>query len=676
MTGLAAALQAEAPPLNLFQETANGLRYRSECWSVASDGVRGWVSLAIGNAEFWHADRSAGAFVFQPDSAAAPIVRFPTRSILSHDEWVARCGSVADGIYMIRISPEWQRSEFELYFGANDPAPGRVLMFLSDEIALIRLGAGRNRAWIQSVLTPETTERRKAVEMLAVHRSGVAMTIRSEQREIDDQGKERPPPEFEVGRFPHPSGSPRLAVAFPCRGFAPNTFRILLDPIPRDENFALRPRFDVRILNEPDETRPGQGATLGVGRPIYGPHTQLDFGIAFDWLGPRPFRGYAELEVVHALGMPHVSEKVVFDEQTAPSGTAYRAVFNPRFHLPGVSEVWGRLVGGDGRLIWVGRYRMAYDWEHYRPTLLVPPDFQSFWEQTLTELRAVPLAAETERVEGYADHPTFEIYHVRYRSWRGQPIHAMLFVPRTGTLPFPVILTAHPGTTGYNVRKRPDGTYGSELRHDPRFVTMVPLIRGHAPDAPDIPFNHPWWGPLDNRDDYVARSWYCAMVRAIDYLATRPDVVDLRRLIASGGSQGGALALVTAALDRRVTVCVADCPALCQPHEIIEFYPSFGPTPGQIPPGRTMDDVKTLLSYYNPVNFCPLIRCPTYIGSHIGDLTVHSMGPLAAYHNLTGLAPDQKAFFPGYTHFHGSGPGLGQTLREWKDRLASPLPTP
>jgi hypothetical protein len=74
------------------------------------------------------------------------------------------------------------------------------------------------------------------------------------------------------------------------------------------------------------------------------------------------------------------------------------------------------------------------------------------------------------------------------------------------------------------------------------------------------------------------------------------------------------------------------------------------------------------------VNFCPWIKCPTYVGSNIGDLTVHSMGPLAAYHNLTGLGADQKAFYPGFTHSHGSGPGLGVKSREWLDKLGRALP--
>jgi hypothetical protein len=81
----------------------------------------------------------------------------------------------------------------------------------------------------------------------------------------------------------------------------------------------------------------------------------------------------------------------------------------------------------------------------------------------------------------------------------------MLFVPKQAARPLPAIVTAHPGTTGFGTNKGPDGLYGSKTGRDERFVTIQRLIRGHRPDAPDIPFNHSWWGPLDDRGTSVGR---------------------------------------------------------------------------------------------------------------------------------------------------------------------------
>ena len=675
--GLARTASCEAAK-NLFRDTGKGLEFVSDGWAVRSDGARGFVSLTVGDSEFLHSDESRGAFAFQ--KGGKWFTAFPDRGNLSHDDQVGRVGYAADGLNLVRISPDWHRPEFELYLGANEKEDQRVFLFLGPDVAFVRAGGfvDTSRSWVRTIVTARDLHMRPARvrEALVVHRSGCALVVKSTRSTKGTKGEDLSPAEFEVGAMKGPSGQERLAIAFPCKGFVANSYQFIVETTPRQENFVYCPRFDVTSSDDPADGKPFQGATNGVGNPIYGRDTKLDFGLTFDWLGEKPFNGYAELEVVHSLGQPHFSQKVPIANAAPPKGekSGIRVQFQPKFHLPGVSEVWGRLVDGDGRLVWVNRYRMAHDWEGYKPAIRVEPDFRQFWDATLAALRAVPLEAETERVKRYEDHPKFEIYDVTFNGWNKQRIHAMLFVPRNARRPLPAIVTAHPGTTGFGVAKRLDGTYGSELRQDPRFVTLVPLIRGHAPDARDIPFNHPWWGPLDARDTYAARSWYCAMVRAMDYLATRPELVDMNRVVASGGSQGGALALVTAALDSRVAVCLSDCPACCQPQEIMGNYPSFGPSRGQVPPGQMLQDLERMLSYYNPVNFCPWIKCPTYVGSNIGDLTVHSMGPLAAYHNLTGLGAEQKAFYPGFTHAHGSGPGLGVKSREWLGKLGGALP--
>ena len=53
---------------------------------------------------------------------------------------------------------------------------------------------------------------------------------------------------------------------------------------------------------------------------------------------------------------------------------------------------------------------------------------------------------------------------------------------------------------------------------------------------------------LDNRDNYYMKHVYAACVRAIDYLTSLPEW-DGKNVFVQGGSQGGALSLITAALD-------------------------------------------------------------------------------------------------------------------------------
>lgn len=649
-------LQAEeTPPVQYaFMSNPPAMCYTSPELRLCAEAPLGFVSLQLRGAEFLAHGSTWCGFAFR--HGARLVTRFPDLVSISHESTLGRAGTTTDGCYQVRLTPHRQRPEVEIYAGFNEAADHDLLIFLGDEVVLVREATGEDRPNSRHYATPTQGGFTTQHGIVVVHRGGAALSLAAP---------------CTVARVADPDGQPRLVLSFPCKGLTGNVVRLNLEPVPNAENFLLRPQFAVTSSDDGHFRDEGPSYTAGVGYPVYGPETKVDFGIQFQWLGEQPFTGYAELDIVHALGQRHCYERVPLDRPASNADNRYRAQFHPRFTLPGVSEVWGRLLAADGRALWVGRFRMLYDWPAYRPRTTAPPDLRAFWDDTLAQLRAIPLEATTERVTAFADHPSFEISTVTFAGWGGQRLHAMLFVPKDAPRPLPALVTAHPNITGFDIAKRADGTYGAELKHDPRFITIVPLIRGHAPDAPHIPFNHPWWGPLDSRDKYAARRWYCAMVRAVDYLATRPELVDMKRIVARGGSQGGGLALVTAALDRRVALCLADSPANCQLHEILQYYPSFGPSQGQVPVGQTLPDLVRTLSYYDPANLAPWIRCPTHIGLQVGDTTVHSMGGLAVYHQLTGLAPEQKGFYPGPNHAHACSARGKMQFAAAMDRLAT-----
>ena len=115
---------------------------------------------------------------------------------------------------------------------------------------------------------------------------------------------------------------------------------------------------------------------------------------------------------------------------------------------------------------------------------------------------------------------------------------------------------------------------------------------------------------LDDKDNYYMKRVYLACVRAVDFLTSLPEW-DGKNVIAQGGSQGGALALVTAGLDERVTACVANHPALSDMAGYLwgtGGYPHFNRMRNMLTPEK----VKTL-AYYDVVNFARFVRCNTYL---------------------------------------------------------------
>jgi cephalosporin-C deacetylase len=67
---------------------------------------------------------------------------------------------------------------------------------------------------------------------------------------------------------------------------------------------------------------------------------------------------------------------------------------------------------------------------------------------------------------------------------------------------------------------------------------------------------------MDDRDKNYYRAVILGCVRCVDYLVSRPDY-NGQDLAVTGGSQGGALTLITSGLDSRVTLAAPDIAAMC-----------------------------------------------------------------------------------------------------------------
>jgi cephalosporin-C deacetylase-like acetyl esterase len=613
----------------------------------------GFESLKVQGQEFLQGGKGYGGMAFRRADGTF-ITHFVNLDNTSHDALQGRMGSVSDGEYLISVTTGWTLPSFEIYAGYNNTDAVDLVLFCHPDVRAIRMFSPNSAisSSPQSVLKdgkPGTAITGEAVAI--VSSSGAVLRV--------SHGP------VSAGVITAPDGAPRLAVVVPLKGMAANTIACAYDTNNRTDSLLARPLLTV------DSPTMGQADTGYKPQSngywtLYEKGAKLDYAVTFDWLGSKPFSGNVVIEARHALGQPHMRLEVKPEKVSEQNGvTSYRAVARPEFTMPGVSEVNVHLQDSDGVVLMTERLRIMYDWPSYKAKYNAQPDIKQFWDSTLAELAKVPLDPKVEEVL-FKDDPNWEFLHVSFNGWKGKRIHACVYIPKSAKSPLPVMITAHPGTLGFGANHRADGTFGSQVNLDPRFVTIVPLIRGFEPDANDIPFNDPWWGPLDNRDDYVARSWYCALVRGLDYMATRKDIADMTKVVSSGGSQGGALSLVTAALDKRVKLCISWCPSNCMLSDSVRpgTYSTFGPSSGQVPPGQTLDDLLRTLSYYDAANMAPRITCPTVIQVNVGDLTVHSMGGLGVFKNLTNLPADKKWFMPGVNGNQHDGSHDGRVKSE------------
>ncbi|MBO7259797.1 MAG: acetylxylan esterase, partial [Paludibacteraceae bacterium] len=152
----------------------------------------------------------------------------------------------------------------------------------------------------------------------------------------------------------------------------------------------------------------------------------------------------------------------------------------------------------------------------------------------------------------------------------------------------------------------------------------------------------------DDRDRYYYKRVYLGCVRAVDWLCTLPQV-DTTRLAVYGGSRGGALSIVTAALHEKITCLSANYPALC---EIAGFY--HGRAGGWPKIFKDKEEValaeKVRVSeYYDVVNFARCVRVPGFYLWGYNDQVCCPTSVYSAYNVIT--APKERYLFLDGAHW-------------------------
>lgn len=278
-----------------------------------------------------------------------------------------------------------------------------------------------------------------------------------------------------------------------------------------------------------------------------------------------------------------------------------------------------------------------------QPLQTEPADFDAFWAAGKAELAAIPMDARLTLLPERCT-ARVNVYHVSFRtigpSWTKVParMYGILCEP-VAPGRYPAILR----TPGAGVRPYA-GDQGSAERGA---ITLEIGVHGIPVDQPQEiydalaagPLNGYWSFNLDDRQAYYFRRIYLGCLRANDFLVSRPQW-DGRRLMVLGASQGGQLAIATAALDPRVTGVSATHPAFCD--VAAELHGRAGGWPHPFQPGgdgrpslhATPAKIATA-AYYDTVNFARRIRVPGFYNWGYNDEVCPPTSTFAAYNVIT-----------------------------------------
>lgn len=323
-----------------------------------------------------------------------------------------------------------------------------------------------------------------------------------------------------------------------------------------------------------------------------------------------------------------------------------------------------RLTAKVGDKTYSHHIKVGFSPEKLQPYTQLPSDFNEFWNKAKAEAAQFPLNYTKEYVEKYSTDK-IDCYLIRLQlNKQNQCIYGYLFYPKAEGK-YPVVLC--PPGAGIKTIKGP-------MRHkyyaEEGCIRFEIEIHGLNPELDEDTFgeisrafssreNGYLVNGLDSRENYYMKRVYLACVRSIDLLTSLPEW-DGKNVIVQGGSQGGALALITAGLDKRVTACVANHPALS---DMAGYkagraggYPHlFKNTVDMDTPAK----IKTL-AYYDVVNFARQITVPVYMTWGFNDNTCPPTTSYIVYNVLN--CPKEALITPVNEHWTSDDTEYGHLL--------------
>ena len=266
----------------------------------------------------------------------------------------------------------------------------------------------------------------------------------------------------------------------------------------------------------------------------------------------------------------------------------------------------------------------------YAPEDILPPltkeaDFQKFWDGSLAGLAKVDPQYRLIHQPKLSAGPN-DVYEVRMRSYGDVRVGGWYEVPKSKG-PHPAMIRV-PG-------------YGANMKPVNLFTDVIVLSfnpRGHGNSQEDVkgkPGNY-WIRGLDDKEGYYYQGAYLDCVRAVDFLCSRKEV-DPVRIAVKGGSQGGGLSFSTAALDKRISLCIPHIPFLT--NWDLYFKTSHWPEMDrwiEAKESRTWASTLKTLSYFDTMNMAPWIECPVFMGVGLQDAICPPVTNFAVYNRLKG----------------------------------------
>jgi len=269
-----------------------------------------------------------------------------------------------------------------------------------------------------------------------------------------------------------------------------------------------------------------------------------------------------------------------------------------------------------------------------------PEDFDSFWDESLDEMRATDSKVELKPATFSA--PFAECFDLFFTGVGGSRVHAKYLRPTGGGKPHPAVLQFH-GYTGNS------GDWSDKLSYVALGFSVAALdCRGQGGLSEDLGgargnthAGHIIRGLDDDPRKLAFRQIFLDTAQLAKIVMDFPEV-DAARVGAMGGSQGGALTLACAALAPGIRRAAPVFPFLCDYQRVWEmdlaqnaydelkkYFRLFDPR------HERRSEIFTKLGYIDIQHLAKRIRAEVLMGTGLMDTICPPSTQFAAYNKIT-----------------------------------------
>ncbi len=397
----------------------------------------------------------------------------------------------------------------------------------------------------------------------------------------------------------------------------------------------------VRIIIGPDHTdwvyKRGEKAQFSV--------TVMEFG--------NPLK---DVPVYYEVG-PERMKPSKKDSLTLPKGILN--IDGGTMKVPGFLRC--RVLATVGGKEYEGMATVGFDPLEIQPTIENPSDFDAFWNQAKAELSEIPIDARITLMPSRCSEKV-NVFQVSMQNYPAMTrLYGILCMPKKEGR-YPALLRV-PGAGVYPLE-------GDVEMAEHGLITLEIGIHGIPLDMDTGVYSNLRWGALrgymnynlDDRDHFYFKHVYLGCVRAVDYIFSLPQF-DGTHIAVTGGSQGGALSIVTAGLDPRIRWLAVYFPALCDLTGDLKGRAGGWPHyfEGKKLNFNNKKDKIQVCGYYDVVNFARRLKVPGIYTWGYNDDTCPPTSMYAAYNMIT----SPKDLYLALETGHWEYPEQKEKLDDW-----------